>query len=372
LIDEVDMVSSYADSQLATREPCTEKQSILLVDDDPVFRRFTTALLEKEGYEVFEAEHGLDGLQQLRLRVPDLIVCDLAMPILNGIEFAEEVSWEYPDLPLIVISATEDMSDVAHALRFGIKDFLTKPITSPGYLTSAIANVLEEEERACGESRDFSSQWFRIGDKGDVPEDRELHWHLEYLQDNPSAARDLLIALLPDRDTRQGSWWCSYNLLQSSESMPLVFDYAWLMDGQFAFYLVDAGSDNECGVASSLLVRALFNDSLRRQSMQPHKLKEFVANVEKGVACLGEEASVKALIGVVDMTDSSVTLLPAGLDAIWSDGSRNYHIPSGINLGDGIAEHATTEEFNITNSGKLNLASIGSNHFCLDIRSRFS
>lgn len=364
------MVSSYADSRLAKREACSEKQSILLVDDDPVFRRFTTALLEKEGYEVFEAEHGLDGLMQLRSRVPDLIVCDLAMPILNGIEFAEEVSWEYPDLPLIVISATEDMSDVAHALRFGIKDFLTKPITSPTYLTSAIANVLEQDAQECGVARDFSSQWFRIGDKGDVPEDRELHWHLEYLQQNPSAARDLLVALLPDRDTRQGSWWCSYNLLQSSECMPLVFDYAWLMDGQFAFYLVDSSSDEECGVASSLLVRALFNDSLRRQTMKAHKLKEFVANVEKGIACLGCAASVKALVGIVDMTDGSVTLLPAGLDAIWSEGCNSYHISRGTRLGEGSSKQAETEQFRMGQSGKLNLASIGMNHFCLDIRSR--
>jgi CheY-like chemotaxis protein len=362
------MISSYADSTLTRRETCEEKQSILLVDDDPVFRRFITALLEKEGYEVTEAEHGLDGLRKLRSKVPDLIVCDLAMPILNGIEFAEEVSWEYPDLPMIVISATEDMSDVARALRFGIKDFLTKPVTSPTHLTSAISNILIEEDKS-NESRDFSSQWFRVGDKGDIPEDKELHWHLEYLQDNKSAARDLLTALLPDRDTKQGSWLCTYNILQSSETMPLVFDYAWLMDGQFAFYIVDSASDDGCGVASSLLVRALFNDSLRNQTMKADNLREFVQSAEKGIACLDCIASVSAMIGIMDMTDGSMAILPAGLDAIWSDGNRNHHVRSAIKLGEGKADKMAIEQLRVQNGGRLNLSNIGISHFSLEIKS---
>ncbi|MDG3088689.1 response regulator [Vibrio hannami] len=361
-------MSSYAGSSVASKDVCIDKPNILLVDDDPVFRRFIKVLLEKSNYEVTEAEHGLDALKELNVRVPDLIVCDIAMPILNGIEFAEEVSWEYPDTPMIVVSATEDMSDVAKALRFGIKDFLTKPITSPQHLISAISNVLEEETDTSLAPKDFSSQWFRLGDKGEIPADKELHWHLEYLKNNPSAARDLLTALLPDRDARQGNWVCSYNLLQSSESLPLVFDYAWLMDGQFAFYIIDSASDHGNGVATSLLVRALFNDSLRRQTMRVDKLKEFVENVEKGIECLDSVSSVNALVGIVDMTDSTVRILPAGLDAIWSEGKQNVHVKAGKRLGEGLANVATIEELNITSGGKLNLANLGVSHFSLDIR----
>ncbi|XHF84007.1 response regulator [Vibrio sp. HN007] len=361
-------MSRYAGSTLASPDVCRDKPNILLVDDDPVFRRFIKALLEKYNYEVTEAEHGLDALRELKNRVPDLIVCDLSMPILNGIEFAEEVSWEYPDTPMIVVSATEDMSDVARALRFGIKDFLTKPITSPEHLTSAISNVLEEDVDTSLAPKDFSSQWFRLGDKGEVPADKELYWHLDYLKNNPSAAKDLLIALLPDRDARQGKWVCSYNLLQSSESMPLVFDYAWLMDGQFAFYIIDSASDHDNGVATSLLVRALFNDSLRRQTMRVDKLKEFVENIEKGIECLDSVSSVNALVGIVDMTDSTMKVLSAGLDAIWSEGKHNVRLQPGVRLGEGISDLAMVEELNVNMGGKLNLANLGVSHFSLDIR----
>jgi len=104
---------------------------VMLVDDDPIFRRITSGFLLSQGYKVIEAENGLDGLRKLKSAEPDIIMCDLAMPVLDGIEFVEEVSLEYPSLPLIVVSATDDMADVAKALRYGIKDFLPKPIGKP-------------------------------------------------------------------------------------------------------------------------------------------------------------------------------------------------------------------------------------------------
>lgn len=364
---EVYMVINKAESVALAPESILEHKTIMLVDDDPVFRRFISVLLKKEGYLVVEAEHGLDGLQQLRDNVPDLVVCDISMPILNGIEFVEEVSWEYPDLPMIVVSATEEMSDVAKALRFGIKDFLTKPITTPTHLTSAIYNILQDEQKYPSKSRDFSSQWFRVGEQGDVPEDAELHWHLEYLKQNPNAARELLTALLPNRDTNQGDWHCSYNLLQSSESMPLVFDYAWLIDGQLAFYLVDSTTTDGCGVGSALLIRALFNDCLRQQEFAA-KLSDFVAQIEKGIECIECASPVSALIGVANMTDGTIEIIPAGLDAIWTQGEDSYHIPAGFQLGNKSINNDACPLLSIGSTGKLTIANIGVNYFNLDIR----
>jgi CheY-like chemotaxis protein len=364
---EVYMMNSHADSTLVKSEVKHENRTIMLVDDDPIFRRFISVVLEKAGYGVIQAEHGLDGLQKLRNEVPDLIICDISMPILNGIEFAEEVSWEYPEVPMVVVSATDDMSDVARALRFGIRDFLTKPISMPKNLLSTILNILEDETKHVSTSRDFSSQWFRVGEQGDIPEDNELHWHLDYLRDNPSAARDLLTALLPDRDTKQGTWSCSYNLLQASENMPLVFDYAWLIDGQFAFYLVDSTTEQGCGVASALLVRALFNDSLRRQDLSRSGLTEFAKNLEKGIQCLNVAANVCALIGIVDMVDGSVSIFPAGLEAIWTEDGRKKYIEAGYKLGSGSDENSLVEEMSVLSGGKLNIANIGVSHFSLDI-----
>ncbi len=213
----------------------------------------------------------------------------------------EEVSLEYPSLPMIVVSATEDMSDVAKALRFGIKDFLPKPIGNHEHLTSAIENTLDDTFNHIADQRDFSSQWFRV-DAGDMPEEQELHWHLDFLQQNPSAARDLLHALLPDKDTSQGSWKCSYRLLQSTDIMPLVFDYAWLMNGQFAFYLVDSAAHEGHGTATTLLVRALFHDYLRNLKSFNADLKDMAYLLEKGISCSDCASPVKAMFGIADLS----------------------------------------------------------------------
>ena len=85
-----------------TTSVVANQKVVMLVDDDPIFRRLTSGFLESQGYRVIEAENGLDGLQQLRTEEPDVILCDLSMPILDGIEFVEEVSLEYPSLPLIL------------------------------------------------------------------------------------------------------------------------------------------------------------------------------------------------------------------------------------------------------------------------------
>ncbi len=70
--------------------------------------------------------------------------------------------------------------------------------------------------------RDFASCWYCADRQGSNPEEQELHWHLQYLKDNPNAAKELLEALLPEKDSQLGSWKCSYRLLQSAELMPLV------------------------------------------------------------------------------------------------------------------------------------------------------
>jgi len=339
---------------------------IMLVDDDPIFRRITLGYLESQGYKVIEAEDGLDGLQKLRSTEPDLILCDLAMPILDGIEFVEEVSLEYPSLPLIVVSATDEISDVAKALRYGIKDFLAKPISNHEHLACAIENTLDDSDNHISDQRDFASQWFRV-DSGDMPEEQELHWHLEYLEENPSAAKDLLHALLPDKDTSQGDWKCSYRLLQSTDVMPLVFDYAWLINGQFAFYLVDSASEEKHGAATTLLVRALFHDYLRNLKCFNADLKDIAALLEKGAKCSDCSTPVNALFGIADLSEGTLSILPAGLDAQWSNGYFSQHIPAGVKLGENCGKNFITMDLPIQSGCQLTLSRLGSSSFSLDI-----
>jgi len=356
------------DAQVVPAEHVSaHKKRIMLVDDDPIFRRITDAFLVSQGYEVLQAEDGLEGLRLLRDFEPDVILCDLAMPVMNGIEFVEEVSLEYPSLPLIVVSATEEISDVAKALRYGIKDFLTKPISKFEHLSEAIENTLEDSDNHMCDQRDFSSQWFRV-ESGDMPEEQELHWHLDYLQQNPSAAKDLLHALLPEKDTSQGDWKCSYRLLQSTEVMPLVFDYAWLINGQFAFYLVDSQADN--GAATTLLIRALFHDYLRNLKSFNAELKDLAELIEKGIECSDCAAPAKALFGVADLAEGTISILPAGLDANFSSEIYAQHIDAGVSLGEKCRQNPIVDGLSITHASNLSLSRIGTSSFSLELQKK--
>lgn len=344
-----------------------EQKLIMLVDDDPIFRRITSGYLSAQGYKVLEAENGLEGLRKLKDAEPDLVVCDLAMPVLNGIEFVEEVSLEYPSLPLIVVSATDEMADVAKVLRFGVKDFLPKPIGNHQYLSSAIKSTLEDTFSRLSDQRDFSTQWFRVDDGGDIPEEQELHWHLEYLRENPSTAKDLLHALLPEKDTSQGSWKCSYRLLQSADVMPLVFDYAWLMNGQFAFYLVDSDAHYENSVASTLLVRALFHDYLRNLKSFSADLKDLADILEKGIECSECANPINAVFGIADLSEGTLSILPAGLDSQWSNGYLTQHIAAGVSLGQNCLKNFITKDLPINSTCQLSTNRLGSSSFKLNI-----
>lgn len=101
-------------------------QSILIVEDEKQIRRFVRAALEAEGHKVFEAETGKQGLIDAATRKPDLVVLDLGLPDLDGVEFVRDLrAWSA--MPVIVLSARTGESDKIGALDAGADDYLTKP-----------------------------------------------------------------------------------------------------------------------------------------------------------------------------------------------------------------------------------------------------
>ncbi|MGR6834517.1 response regulator [Aliivibrio wodanis] len=299
-------------------------KDVLIVDDDPTFRSIVKAVLESYSCNVKEASNGLEGLQMLQHSLPDVLLCDLAMPILNGIEFVEEAVLEYPMLPIIVISGSGDMQDVAKVLRLGAKDFLVKPITDVSILIKSLASALKLSEESSYRMQDFSSQWFRTSEMDRSCND-ELHWHLDYLHKEPNVGRELLFELLPESDAQHGDWKLGYRLLQSTDGMPLIFDYEWLLDGRLFFYLVDSNTGGESSVVSCLLIRAFFNDFIRDQNISLNTLPSMLESIEKGMATIDNAQPMSAIFGYVDLADEALFIVSAGLDAVWEN-KRERHI----------------------------------------------
>jgi len=101
--------------------------NILLVDDDHSLRNMLSFVLGKEGYQVDEAVSGLDALKKLKNRKYDLVISDIRMPDLNGIELLKKIKLHEQELPVIMITAYAATHDAIEAMKLGAEDYIMKP-----------------------------------------------------------------------------------------------------------------------------------------------------------------------------------------------------------------------------------------------------
>jgi two-component system KDP operon response regulator KdpE len=130
---------------------------ILVVDDEPQIRRSLQVNLEGKGYAVVTAESAEQALQATANRVPDVIVLDLLMPGMDGIELTRRIR-EQSTVPIIVLSAIGDERKKVEALEQGADDYVTKPFSTEE-LVARIRSVLRRVAGAHG-----SAPVFTIGD----------------------------------------------------------------------------------------------------------------------------------------------------------------------------------------------------------------
>lgn len=100
--------------------PLTHKR-ILIVEDEQVFRSVLVGYLASLGAETGEATNGIQALGAVDDFKPDLILCDLAMPEMGGIEFVEHLRLQGLQIPVLVISATDKMADIAKVLSWACR-----------------------------------------------------------------------------------------------------------------------------------------------------------------------------------------------------------------------------------------------------------
>jgi len=116
---------------------------ILTIDDEENIRDSFRMFLEDYDYQIFEAKNGREGLEVFFREKPDLVLCDLRMPEVDGLEVIEKIKNESPDTPIIVISGTGIIGDAIEAIRCGAWNYLLKPIQDMSILLHAINQAME-------------------------------------------------------------------------------------------------------------------------------------------------------------------------------------------------------------------------------------
>src|SRR5256885_8573296 len=130
--------------------------TILLVDDEPSMLRYTKTVLEVNNYKVETASTGEEALERMsRGTAPSLILLDLAMPGMDGLEVLESCKKIRPEQKVVMLSCVNDTNKVVQAIKLGASDYVTKPFES-SQLQGAIRRALEAEPRAVAKATNYT------------------------------------------------------------------------------------------------------------------------------------------------------------------------------------------------------------------------
>lgn len=133
--------------------------AVVLIEDEPQIRRFLRATLASQGYRLFEATTGADGLVEVGSRLPDVIVVDLGLPDMDGLEVIRRLR-EWTAVPIIVLSARGQEHDKVAALDAGADDYVSKPFGA----SELMARIRVALRHATGASHEGGEATFKVGD----------------------------------------------------------------------------------------------------------------------------------------------------------------------------------------------------------------
>lgn len=227
---------------------------ILVIDDDRVIRQSIAAYLEDSGYEVLLADDGLTGLELFRAEQPDLVVCDLRMPGLDGISVLHHISADHSETPIVVISGAGVMADVVEALRIGATDYLIKPILDLEVLEHSIERSLERAKLR-RENASYRRKLERTN--------RELQAHLNVLETDQQAGRHVQMKMLPTAPQQIGEYRFDHRIIPSLYLSGDFVEYVTVGDDHIVFMIADVSGH---GASSAFFTVLLKNLAARMRS----------------------------------------------------------------------------------------------------------
>jgi len=121
------------------------KKAVLVVDDDPNSLKLLAIKLTQEGYRVITAQSGKEALEAIKLEKPGLVLLDIMMPEMDGIETLKRIKALGPDIPVAMVTAVWDEQEAKKALKAGAYEYITKPIDTEYLKLAVLAKLFPDE-----------------------------------------------------------------------------------------------------------------------------------------------------------------------------------------------------------------------------------
>lgn len=120
-------------------------KKILVIDDDPFFKKAISSAVDPSAYEVSFAVDGEDGLKKVEESVPDIILLDILMPKMNGLEFLKQLNEKYGSnkIPVLITSNLSSMEKISEGVELGVRGYIIKSDESIKTIVSTIESLLK-------------------------------------------------------------------------------------------------------------------------------------------------------------------------------------------------------------------------------------
>ncbi len=317
---------------------------ILVVDDDAAVRDSLELYLTQSGYQVMTAADGSAGLELMQQHQPDVVLCDLRMPHVDGMSVLKELSRRAEDTPVIVISGAGEMADVVEALRLGARDYFIKPLADMGVLEHAIERSLEEARLRRDNTR-YREELEQAN--------RKLASNLRTLEHDHQAGRQMQKRLLPVSPVSFGPYTFRHRIYPSLYLSGDFVEYTLVGEDKVTFFIADiAGHGASSAFVTALLknftahLRSDYRNHGRDNILRPRK---FLEKMSHDMLRTGIGKHMTMFIGVLDMASNSLLYSVAGhlpLPVLVSPGQAPRFL-EGRGMAAGMFEAPSFEEYEI-------------------------
>ncbi len=285
----------------------TQPARILTIDDEDMVREILTAYLEDSGFEVIQAGDGQTGIDLIGREQPDLVLCDLRMPGMDGLQVLAIVTRDFPELPILVVSGMGGINDAIQALKLGAWDYVTKPIEDMAVLEHAINHALE---RAClrRENREHREHLEAVNE--------QLRQTLRRLQEDESAARRIQFQLLPENDKVYRNYRFSRHLLTSQYLSGDFVDYFAIDGDHLGFYIADVSGHGVSSAFVTVMLKSYMGRyrELRRQNRDKGILNpaETLSRLNREIFGCHMDKYLTMFYGVIDWSSNQLRYSSGG------------------------------------------------------------
>ncbi|KTT38830.1 chemotaxis protein CheY [Pseudomonas oryzihabitans] len=315
--------------------------TLLIIDDDEVVRLSLADYLEDSGFTVLQASNGQQGLEIFEREQPDLIICDLRMPQVDGLMLLRRISELSIDTPVLVLSGAGVMSDVVEALRLGAADYLIKPLEDLMVLEHSVNRALDRARLRLENDR------YRVKLEN---ANRELQASLSLLEEDQNAGRQVQMNMLPVTP------WETEGLSFAHEIIPSLYlsgdfvDYFRIDEHRVAFYLADVSGHGASSAFVTVLLKfmttRLLYESKRNGTLPEFKPSDVLGHINRGLLDCKLGKHVTMLGGVIYETTGTLAYSIGGhlpLPVLHTPGETRFLEGKGLPVG--LFQEATYNDY---------------------------